>query len=161
MAPERNGNSLLQSGGVWRGGSGCGTRSGRNAASRAGGAAVEEATGEDIRTESDKERKSDERDANKACLKEERDRLILDDFFGGGDDIGMGGVHSDACTTEANPEKNRSGRETSTELAVWLATIGANANSGVARSIEPGLKGDTIKAKANISRLGDVAIESW
>lgn len=76
-----------------------------------------------------------ENDAKEASFEEEGDGLVLDNFFGAGVSDGIKMVHGDASATEPDSEDDSRGR------------------------LCPGGKGGRTKAEADISGIGDIAIE--
>ena len=61
--------------------------------------------------------------------------MVLDNFFGRGDTVGVERVHDSAGTSEAD------------------------TNSNIARGGEPGIDGSGVEVEADIGRLCDVAVE--
>lgn len=61
---------------------------------------------ENLRAKGEKEAKNNQNNTDEAELKQEANRLILDDFFRCGDNFGKGAVHSSASGAETDAKKN-------------------------------------------------------
>ena len=61
--------------------------------------------------------------------------MVLDDFFGGGDEIGVEGVHSGAGAAETDAEEDGPG------------------------GVSPGAEGGGAEAEADVGGFGDIAVK--
>lgn len=81
------------------------------------------------------EHEEEKGDADEAEFEEEAEELVLDDFFGGGDEVGVERVHSSAGAAETDAEEDGPG------------------------GVDPGAEGGGAEAEADVGGFGDVAVK--
>ena len=109
------------------------------------------------------EQKSEEEIDEEAAFEEEGEKLVLDDFFRGGDaGDELVGVEGGAGTAEADAEEEAGRGEVGADgTGVAMLALEADDEAGlrVAGGGEPGAEGGRVEAEANVGGFGDVAGE--